>query len=396
MESNLDLSRKQLNLVMPVVQAMVNMQFNTVGSAIPGLFGDAGIGKTANIIKMCKECNWNLLDIHYGLKPLEEISGLPDFGEVTEVNGIKIKRTNWTLPDILGDVYDLSKNGLPTVIFLDDFHTASPGNMALGYEMFTAKKLRGYSFPSNSGFILAANISGNKSLANPIPAPIMNRIARFEVTVSFEHWKTEYAIPNKVNSKILAFLSNPKYTGYFQTEEIVNKPWASARSWTNFSILLNAIEQYNPTLLDSVEVYYLANAFVDDESALEFSKYYALFGDINVKDIFDRVIKFELPDDVQKRYVMSLACVDEFISRYNALKDKDDLATRAAIIYIMAEILLTIGQTNSEIAVVALKELIVIQNVLKLKGIYKAIEKQMLTLNSNVASSILMDISELV
>ena len=58
--------------------------------------------------------------------------------------------------------------------------------------------------------------SGKKSLANPIPSPIINRLAKFNVTVNFDTWKKQFAIPNNVNKKIIHFLSNPKYAKYFK------------------------------------------------------------------------------------------------------------------------------------------------------------------------------------
>lgn len=382
---------KPLHQVLPILTAMINLQFNNIG-AIPGLFGDAGIGKTANIKKLCAANNWNLLDIHYGLKPLEEISGLPDFGETTEVEGQQIKCTNWTLPDILGDAYKLSKNGQPTVIFLDDFHTASPGNMALGYEMFTSKKLRGYPFPPNTAFVLAANVSGAKSLANPIPAPIMNRISMFKVGIDFDQWKRDFAIPNKINSKILAFLSNPKYKKFFQTTEIVNKPWGSARAWTNLSAIFNPIEQYSPQTLNTLGVNYIASSFVDQEAALNFAKYYILFGEINTKDLFDGISNVDIPDDMQKKYVYILACLDEFISRFSR-SDKDE--DKSKYVEILARVIVKIAQTNSEIAVVGMKELIIFQNALKIK-VFSEVDRQIKLIDSNIAARIVNDIRALV
>ena len=380
---------KPLHLVMPLVEAMINMQFGSIDSAIPGLFGDAGIGKTAN-----ERTGWNLLDIHYGLKPLEEISGLPDFGKTVLVNNEEIKRTNWTLPDILGDAYKLAENGRPVIIFLDDFHTASPGNMALGYEMFTEKKLRGYPFPPNTAFILAANVSGSKSLANPIPSPIINRIAQFNVSVDFESWKFNFAIQNKINKKILAFLSNPKYQQYFQSEEIVNKPWSSARSWTNFSTLLNATEQYAPQLLETLDIYYLASSFIDNEAALNFSKFYALFKEIDTVAIFNKESEFVLPTDIQKRFVAILACIDEFINLYT--KSNVDFTQQIDLINILSDIFIKTAEHNKELAVMGLKEILFLEKSLKLKGLYMKIEKTIFTLNSSLAKSICDDIVNLV
>lgn len=386
-------NQKPLHLIIPIISAMCGMQFNNQNVAIPGLFGDAGIGKTANILKMCQDNNWNLLNIHYGLKPLEEISGLPDFGQIENINGINIKRTNWTLPDILGDTYELAKNGKPTIIFLDDFHTASPGNMALGYEMFTSKKLRGYPFPQNSAFILAANISGSKSLANPIPSPIINRIAQFKVTVDFDNWKMNFAIPNNINRKILAFLSNPKYKNYFQTEEIVNKPWCSARSWTNFSTLLNAIEVYQKNILNNIDLFYIASSFIDEQAALNFSKYYIFFSEINTIEIFNGTEEFIVPDDPQKKFVTILANIDEFINRYtNNTKENEKMK----YLHILSNIFIEIAKTSSEISVMGLKEILLLENSLKLKGLYTKFEKSLMTLNPTIAKQLFNKVMDII
>lgn len=387
---NLKDIKQSIDKVIPIIHGMLNMQFANIPCAIPGLFGDAGIGKTAQIEKMCIDNDWNLLNVHYGLKPLEEISGLPDFGETVTIKGNNIKKTNWTLPDILSDAYELVKNEKPLVIFLDDFHTASPGNMALGYEMFTSKKLRGYPFPEQTAFILAANVSGKKSLANPIPSPIINRLAKFDVSVNFEYWKKQFAIPNNVNKKIIHFLSNPKYSNYFQTEEIVNNPWCSARSWTNFSTLLNAIEQYMPNYIDTIDPYYLAKSFLDDEAALVFSKYYVLYDQINVIDIFKNEAPIIIPEKINEKYVFILACVDEFINLYAKEKNIEKITN------IICEIIIQMAKTNTELSIVGLKEIMISQQSLKLKNMFSEIKKLLLTKNAEIGQKLFNDILKLV
>lgn len=378
-------SSKPIHKVIPIIQGMIVMQFQNMG-AIPGLFGDAGIGKTANIEKLCSEQNWNLLNIHYGLKPLEEISGLPDFGTTVKIGETNIKKTHWTLPDILGDAYELASNGLPLVIFLDDFHTASPGNMALGYEMFTSKKLRGYPFPEKTAFILAANTSGTKSLANVIPSPIINRIAKFEVTIDFNYWKENYAIPNKINSKILAFLTNEKYNRYFQTEEIVNEPWCSARSWTNFSILFSALETYNKEYLNSIDPYYIAKAFLDEEVALVFARYYYLFNEIDFKRIFEDE-QINIPEKLESQLVLIFGAIEYLIQHKNYNND----------IKILSKLILEIGTENPEIAISGLKEIALIQKSMKMKtNIYQLLISNMKEMNFEKTSDLLSKINILI
>lgn len=383
---------KYLNEVLPIITGMCTLQFNNSDVAIPVLVGDGGIGKTANINHMCKLNNFNLLDIHYGLIPLEEVSGIPDFAEKIQINNEVVTNTKWTLPDILGKAWKLSANGKPTVVFLDDFHASSPANMALGYEIFTEKKLRGYPFPPNTSFILAMNCSGAKSLSNNIPAPIVNRLAMFKVDVNFEQWKKDFAIPNFLNAKIISFLNNQKNRKYFQQEEQVNVPWSSARSWTKFSTLLNTMEKYLKNV-NHADILYYAAAHVGEEAASEFTAYYKIFSEIPTEDIFDRKIEITVPTHMSGQYVFMLATISEFFNRI-----QDSNVTKNAYeqtINTMCMILIQLGKLSSEIAVTGLKEILLTQESLKLKKIYEKIRTALQVLDMDTFNKIKADIESI-
>lgn len=376
---------KPLHEVMTIVTGLCTMQFENKDVAIPVLVGDGGIGKTAHIQTMCNKFDFNLLDIHYGLIPLEEVSGIPDFSQEIDIAGQKIKNTKWTLPDVLGKAWELASNNKPTVVFLDDFHASSPGNMALGYEIFTEKKLRGYPFPPKTAFILAMNCSGAKSLANNIPAPIVNRLAMFKVKVEFDNWKRDFAIPNKVNSKILGFLSNTKNQKFFQEEEVVNSPWASARAWTKFSTLLTSMEQ-NLKTVNFNDVLYYASSHVGDNAASEFATYYKIFSEIPVEQIFDRKIPIEAPSNMSNQYIFMLASISEFFNRFKNKKydDKETVET-------MVDILIAIGNTASEITVAGMKEILLTEIAMGIKAfdpVYNHLQKTNKTIYDKIVKDI--------
>lgn len=391
---------KPLHEVLPVLRGMLLLQMSGSDVAIPCLVGDAGIGKTASLHAMCKDNDFNLLDIHYGLKPLEEISGMPDFAEQVTINShtgpIVVKNTRWTLPDILGEAYALSANGKPTVIFLDDFHSSSPGNMALGYEMFTEKKLRGYPFPPNSAFVLAMNCQGAKDLGNTIPAPIVNRISMYKVNVDFDTWKKKFAIPYGINSKILSFLSNSKYTKYFQQEEQVNKPWASARMWTKLSGLITPLEEAGGPMKGQ-DILYYSEAHVGEAAAAEFTTHYKIFSEVETDKIFDELIEPVCPRDLAGQYVFMLANVSEFFNRFNK-KDSNkkgiDKTEENRLIHVMSKILSVVGSVSSEIAVVGAREICTNEIALDIvrKNIYGRVKSQLATLDQRILDKITHDI----
>lgn len=384
-----------VNEAMFDVMGFCSMQIENQDVSIPVLAGDGGIGKTAQVHQMCQEVGWDLYDIHYGLKPIEEISGLPDFGQTMEIYGKEVKCTNWTLPDILGDIWALwNKNHKPVVILFDDYHLSSPANMALGYELFTEKKLRGYLFPPKCAFVLAMNISGAKSLANAIPAPIVNRLMIMPVVASFSAWKEQYAIKKRLNSKVLGFLSNAKHgQKFFQGEEQVNKPWPSARQWTRFANYLSKIEAISKNDEEGItqrRLTYLCAGHVGDEAASEFTTYYKLFSEVETTKIFDREIPIVIPGDMSKRYIYILANASECVDRYTKEGASSDKQLEALNIF--SEICLEMGKVASEISVTGIREIIFTEAALGLRGFYATMRKQLATINNSIWEKIKDDI----
>lgn len=376
-----------------IIRGMCILQISGGDVMVPALVGDGGIGKTALLQKMCLESDFNLLAIHYGLKPQEEISGLPDFSDSIDIkigqDVIKTKNTNWTLPDILSQAYKVASNGKPTIILFDDFHSSSPAVMLLGYEIFTERNLRGYPFPPNCAFVIAMNQQGAKDLATNIPAPIVNRIAMFKVIPDFAAWKNNFAIPNNVNSKIISFLSNSKYSKYFQQTEQVNKPWASARSWTKLSGLLNPLEEAEGGTLPMSDILYYSAAHVGDEAASEFSTYYKLFGEVNAVGIFNKTENIVIPHDLSSQYIFMVATSVEFLNRYSKTESKQK---REELLVTMSEILSGMGEKASEICVVGFREIMLFAELKKYKNLYHEIRSRLAIINPPVAEKITQDV----
>lgn len=374
------------------------MQIDGVEVSIPVLAGDGGIGKTAHISNMCKTSGWKLIDIHYGLKPLEEVSGLPDFGQNIELNGQRIKRTNWTLPDILGDAWDAHYENPDTgiVILFDDFHASPPPLMALGYELFTSKKLRGYPFPPKTAFVLAMNVSGSKSLANHIPAPIVNRLFIMPVVPDFEYWKTQYAMktPDRFNPKILAFLSNSKYRAHFQGEEMVNKPWPSARQWSRLSKLLNPLEEfYKDKGVPQNDVAYIAAGHVGEEAAQEFTQYYKLFAEVRPEEVFNGTLEIQIPQENSKKYIYIAAISSEFIGRCLDKNSTQESVDKDSEIFV--KVCLEMAKEASEFAVVGMREVALVQSPGRNLNLYQIVRKKMSEKDPKTWELIRKDIQEL-
>jgi hypothetical protein len=333
----------------------------------------------------------NFFATHYGQTPIEEVSGLPYYYDFKLNSESELfKGTKWTCPEILTDLYKISedKNKI-TVWLLDDFHLASPGMMALGYEMFTERKLRGYNIPSNVAILLAGNTSVKAGSKKNLFSAVANRCAIFPVFMNFDYWKKEYAIPNNINSKILGFLSNPSYQKYVQEEEQLDKPWASYRSWTKFSNILNPLEDNGHVNMN--DILYYCSAHTGDEAASKFATYYKIFNEVEIEKIFDEQIPIIIPSDMSNQYIYMIAAISEFNKRFSESK----IYNRNKIIDIIGDIILKIAKTRIEIAVVGLKEIATSESILKLKGCYNLLKTTMSTKDLTTTNRIETEIKKL-
>ena len=340
--------------VLNVTKGMLYLQTQTKYISIPYWKGDPGIGKSALAAKLASDNNMNFFPTHFGQTPIEEISGLPYYNDFN-INDQIIKGTSWTIPDILTQLNVLAANNKIVIWLLDDFHLAPQEMMQLGYEMFTEKKLRGYPLPSNVAILLAGNTSVKAGSKKNLFSAIVNRCAIFPVHMDFNFWKKNFAIPYGINPKIISFLSNTNYKQYIQEEEQLDKPWASYRSWTNFSNILNPLEKYEK--IDSNDILYYCSAHCGTEAASKFTMFYDIFSKVNVEKIFEHKI-INIPEDLTDQYIYMFACTYEFNNRHaNASQNKLN-----EYIETFADIIIRMANKKIEIALMGLKEISLIKS----------------------------------
>ncbi len=384
-----DVKSRALHEVLVITKGMLVMQTQGIDVAVPYWRGAPGIAKTSLAAEMCSKGDMNFVGTHYPLKPIEEVSGLPVFTDI-EVDGQIKKGTSWTLPDILTEITKIASNGKITLWLLDDFHLASPAMMQLGYEMFTEWKLRGFQIPKNVAFLLAGNFSAKAGSKKNLTSAVANRCAIFPVHMDFEYWKTNFALRNNINSKIISFLTNQKYRKFFQEEEQLDRPWASARSWTRFSKLLTPMEE-NLKSIPHQDVLYFANAHLGDAAAGEFTTYYKLFSEVRTKEIFDGNIKIEAPSGLTQQFVYMLANVSEFIDRFT----KGNSDKKNQCVDIMSRIICAVARQSSEIAVTGLKEIALTEQSLKLRDVYFRVKNSIRLKDESIAQKLEIDIQQI-
>jgi hypothetical protein len=308
---------RSINEVMPIVIGMLNLQREGRDTMRPCLVGDPGIGKSTISRQIMKENDYNFMVIQLALTMLEEMTGIPEF-QITTYGDGEVKGTRFTLPEMVTEIYKLSQCGRDgdnlktTVVMFDDAHLYNQTHWAMFQELFSEHTIRGYELPQNVAFMLARNYS-NKAGSKTIPSTIVNRIAQIPVKMEFDVWK-KWAFRNTVNSKIVAYLGTPTGQKHFIQEEQVNNPYATPRSWTRLSTLLNEMEKY--MTLSQADVTYWSSTHVGDEAGADFSGYWHVYSAIQADKIFDGKLEIEIPKELANKYIMTIACTNEYIHRF--------------------------------------------------------------------------------
>lgn len=272
---------------------------------VPYIVSTPGTGKSSVFEYINNQFGYGSLSYTLGLKPLEQLSGLPYIDETTGE-----KRVHWLAPEMVSEIWDLSKKYEFSTVLLDDFHLCTSQQQSYGFELFTYHRLHGYEFPKNVRFVVAGNTS-SMSGAKQSLAPIMNRMIKIPVKPNRKDWLKNFAEPSGLNSIVCNFLRNNMNDIYFCEPESCD-PTGSPRSWTG---LANAIDIVSETedLSKNINLFeILAKGCVSKTAAGAITSFFGLYSKVDVNFIFKSGGKIEFSDSTEK-YPAIIAITDHVI-----------------------------------------------------------------------------------
>lgn len=163
--------------------------------------GSPGIGKSAIARSLAEEFNLKLIDHRMSTSAPEDLSGLPHFNERGEAVFAPFAELfpleNTPLPD--------GKDGW--LLFLDEFTSAHKDVQAAGYKLVLDKMTGQHKLHPNVAIVCAGNKETDRAIVNKLGTAMQSRLVTLELDISFDEWLTEVALPQKYDSRIVAFLS---------------------------------------------------------------------------------------------------------------------------------------------------------------------------------------------
>jgi hypothetical protein len=205
------------------------------------LWGPPGIGKSDIVAQVTDELpNSHLIDIRLSLWDPTDIKGVPYFDS-------NIGKMVWGAPEELPDE-EFAAQYDNIVVFFDEMNSAAPAVQAAAYQLILNRRVGKYKLPDNVIIVAAGNREADKGVTYRMPAPLSNRFVHIEMGVDFNDWFA-WAVDdtNKIHRDVVGYLQFAKQDLYDFDPKGASRSFATPRSWTFVSELLEDEEQETAT-----------------------------------------------------------------------------------------------------------------------------------------------------
>ena len=195
------------------------------------LWGPPGIGKSDIVSQICDTfSNSHLIDIRLSLWEPTDIKGIPYFDSNS---GTMV----WGAPSEL-PTEEFAAQFDYIVLFLDEMNSAAPSVQAAAYQLILNRKVGTYKLPDNVMIVAAGNREADKGVTYRMPAPLANRFIHLELAVNFDDW-FQWSVVNNINTDVVGYLTFAKKDLYDFDPRSSSRSFATPRSWSFVSELLD-------------------------------------------------------------------------------------------------------------------------------------------------------------
>ena len=193
------------------------------------IWGPPGIGKSDIVHQIGDALDAHVIDVRLSLWEPTDIKGIPYYS--AEDN-----KMSWAPPVELPDSAMASQHKA-IILFLDEMNSAAPAVQAAAYQLILNRRVGAYELPDNVYIVAAGNRETDKGVTYRMPAPLANRFVHLELAVSFDDW-FNWAVDNKIHKDVVGFLQFAKRDLYDFDPKSPNRSFATPRSWSFVSELL--------------------------------------------------------------------------------------------------------------------------------------------------------------
>ena len=207
------------------------------------LWGPPGIGKSEVVDGITRDLNGFMIDLRLGQMDPTDIRGVPYFNKDLGV-------MDWAPPIDLPTA-EFAEQYPIVVLFLDEMNSAAPAVQAAAYQLILNRRVGKYELPDNVVLIAAGNRESDKGVTYRMPTPLANRFIHIEMRADFLAW-VDWAANNKIHKDVVGYLSFAKQDLYDFDAKSASRSFATPRSWTFVSELLEDEDLDETTATDLI------------------------------------------------------------------------------------------------------------------------------------------------
>jgi hypothetical protein len=207
------------------------------------LWGPPGIGKSELVAEIAQELGGYMIDLRLGQMEPTDIRGIPFYNKDSG-------KMDWAEP------VDLPTNEFASqypivVLFLDEMNSAAPSVQAAAYQLILNRRVGKYFLPDNVVLVAAGNRESDKGVTYRMPTPLANRFIHQEMRVDFASYQ-EWAVNNNIHKDVVGYLSFAKQDLYDFDPKSASRAFATPRSWTFVSQLLEDEDGDDDTVMNLI------------------------------------------------------------------------------------------------------------------------------------------------
>jgi len=203
------------------------------------MWGPPGIGKSDIVGQITKQLkNSHLIDVRLSLWEPTDIKGIPYYSANDNTMA-------WAPPQEL-PTEEFAAQFDNIVLFLDEMNSAAPAVQAAAYQLILNRRVGQYKLPDNVLIVAAGNREADKGVTYRMPAPLANRFVHVELAVNFDDWFA-WAVENKIHNDVVGYLTFSKKDLYDFDPKSPSRSFATPRSWSFVSELLEDDDDENTT-----------------------------------------------------------------------------------------------------------------------------------------------------
>ena len=278
------------------------------------LMGPPGIGKTAIMEQVARECGISLISYTITHHTRQSAIGLP-FISRKEYGGVEHSVTEYTMSEIVASVYDqIEASGIAEgILFLDEINCVSETLAPTMLQFLQYKMFGNHKVPDGFIIVTAGNPPQYNKSVRDFDIVTLDRVKRIDIEENYAVWR-EYAYQAGIHGAILSYLQIRVKDFYSVKTQIDGRQFVTARGWEDLSRIIKVYEELGIEVGERLCIQYLQ----DPEIASAFASYYELYSKYRTLYRIPEILEGAVPEESA---VLREAPFDEKLSILGLLID---------------------------------------------------------------------------